>query len=225
MTRMHLPPPSRPRLRAWALALALAGSAAAFAAAPGSPVQYRWRDAQGNLHFSDTLSAVAIARGYEVVNAQGVVVQHVPSPAERRAEQAAAAAQAKIDAARARQQARDAQLLAAYPHESDLRLALQAQASNIEQSMRATRINLQSQESSLADLLQRAAEFEHEKKPVPPFLNNDIVRQRAAVEEQRQTLLRQQRQHAAALAAIPPQLEHYRQVKQLQDAQADSQTP
>ena len=124
MTRMHLPPSPRPHLRAWVLALALAGSAVAFAAAPGGPVQYRWRDAQGNLHFSDTLSTVAIARGYDVVNAQGVVVQHVPSPAERRAEQAAAAAQAKLDAARAHQQARDARLLAAYPHESDLRQAL-----------------------------------------------------------------------------------------------------
>ena len=47
MIRMHLPPPTHPRLLAWVLAMALAGSAAAFAAAPGSPVQYRWRDAQG----------------------------------------------------------------------------------------------------------------------------------------------------------------------------------
>jgi hypothetical protein len=207
------------------LALGLAASGMALAAAVTGPVQYRWHDAHGVLQFSDTLSADAIARGYDIVNAQGVVVQHVPSPAERRAEEVAARAQAKLDAVRARQQAVDAQLLNAYPTEADLRKALQAQVSNVSQSMRATEINLHSQESSLADMLQRAAEIEHEKKPVPPYLTHDIAQQRVVIERQRMALQSQQQRRAAAQAAIAPQLAHYRQIKQQAQEQADSQIP
>ncbi len=213
------------QLRPVLLALSLAASAMALAAPPSGPLQYRWRDAQGHLHFSDTLSATAIARGYDILNAQGVVVRHIPSPAERRAEQAAAAAQAQREAVLRRQRERDAQLLNAYPHESDYQHALQAQARSIEDAIRATGINLQSQEGALADLLQRAAEIEHEKKPVPPYLKSDIARQRVVVEQQRALLAQQQRQHAAALAAIAPALARYRQIRQQQDAQADGQIP
>ncbi len=207
------------------LALGLAASSMALAAVVTGPVQYRWHDAHGDLHFSDTLSADAIARGYDIVNAQGVVVQHVPSPAERRTEEAAARAQAKLEAARARQQAVDAQLLTAYPTEADLRKSLEAQVSNVTQAMRATEINLQSQESSLADMLQRAAEIEHEKKPVPLYLTHDIAQQRAVVEQQRLAWQRQQQQRDAARAAIAPQLARYRQIKHLAQKQADSQMP
>lgn len=206
------------------LALGLAASGMALAAAVTGPVQYRWHDAHGVLQFSDTLSADAIARGYDIVNAQGVVVQHVPSPAERRAEEVAVQTQAKLDAARARQQAVDAQLLNAYPTEADLRKALQAQVSNVSQSMRATEINLHSQESSLADMLQRAAEIEHEKKPVPAYLTHDIAQQRVVVERQRMALQGQQRQRDAAQAAIAPQLARYHQIKQ-QQAQDAGQMP
>lgn len=209
---------------AFGLGLGLA-TATAVAAPPTGPMQYRWRDASGHLHFSDTLTDSAITSGYDVVNSQGIVVQHVPSPAERRAEQAAAKQQAVVDAERARQQATDAQLLAAYPTEADLRSALEARAENIGASMRATEINLHSQESALADLLQRAAEIEHEKKPVPPFLNSDITKQRAVVEQQRLTLQRQLEERDAAKAAIKPQLAHYRQIKQQQAAQTGDQSP
>ena len=222
--------PTLPRLMrrlvpGFALIIGLTVCGMALSATPTGPVQYRWHDAHGVLQFSDTLSANAIARGYDIVNAQGVVVQHVPSPAERRAEEVAAQAQAKLDAARARQQAADAQVLNAYPTEADLRSALQAQVSNVSQSMRATEINLHSQESSLADMLQRAAEIEHEKKPVPPYLTHDIAQQRQVVEQQRLALQRQQQQRDAAQAAIAPQLARYRQIKQRAQEQADNQMP
>lgn len=216
----------RPSILAASLALGLSLAAAgALAAPPTGPVQYRWSDASGHVHFSDTLSDAAIARGYDVINSQGVVVQHVPSPQERRAEQAAAKQQAAIDAARAHQQAADAQLLAAYPTEADLRSALEARADNIGASMRATEINLHSQESALADLLQRAAEIEHEKKPVPPFLSHDIAKQRAVVEEQRLALQHQQQQRDTLKAAIEPQLARYRQIKQQMAVQDGTQSP
>lgn len=219
------PRPMRRLVTGLALILSLTVAGVALSATATGPVQYRWHNAQGVLQFSDTLSADAIAHGYDIVNAQGVVVQHVPSPAERRAEQIAAQAQARLDAERAHRQAADAQLLNAYPTEDALRSALQAQVSNISQSMSATEINLHSQESSLADMLQRAAEIEHEKNPVPPYLTHDIAQQRRVVEQQRLALQRQQRQRDAAQAAIAPQLARYRQIKLQAQAQADGQVP
>jgi hypothetical protein len=37
-------------------------------AAPSHHKQYRWSDASGNLHYSDTLTTDAIQAGYDVIN-------------------------------------------------------------------------------------------------------------------------------------------------------------
>ena len=53
-----------------------------------SAYHYKWFDGQGQMQFSDSLTADAMKYGYDVVNAQGVVIQHVArqlNPQERAA--------------------------------------------------------------------------------------------------------------------------------------------
>ena len=49
---------------------------AASAMAAGS-VRYKWRDAEGNLHYTERLPSVAGVRVYEVINAQGILAKGV----------------------------------------------------------------------------------------------------------------------------------------------------
>lgn len=199
----------------------LVTSATVLAAGPAGAVHYRWRDAHGMLHFSDSLPPNAVQYGYELVNDQGIVVRTVerpPTPQERKQREAAAAAKAAA-AKQARDRARaDSQMLAAYPQESDLLDAQKAQLSTIDQTVHTTELNLKSQERGLADLLQRAAEIEHTQKTVPKYISDDIAHQRGVVAAQRAALDQAQAERATAVRAQAAQLAHYRTLKQQQDA-------
>jgi hypothetical protein len=207
------------------LALAIAAMAATAAVAASGATHYRWRDGHGVLHFSDSLPPDAVKYGYELINDQGIVVRTVEralTPQERKQREAAAAIQAAA-ARQARDRARaDRQMLAAYPQESDLQQAQQEQLSTIDQTISTTELNLKSQERTLADLLQRAAEIEHTQKTVPKFISDDIARQRAVVNAQREALAKARSERAATVQAQAAQMAHYRSVKQQQDTAASA---
>ncbi len=207
------------------LALAIATVATTAAVAASAATHYRWRDGHGVLHFSDSLPPDAVKYGYELINDQGIVVRSVEralTPQERKQREAAAAIQAAA-ARQARDRARaDRQMLAAYPQESDLRKAQKLQLGTIDLTIRTTELNLESQERTLADLLQRAAELEHTQKTVPKFISDDIARQRGVVNTQREALTQARSERAAAVQAQAAQMAHYRSVKQQQQDTAAS---
>ncbi|MET0332298.1 MAG: DUF4124 domain-containing protein [Dyella sp.] len=182
----------------------------------GGNTRYRWRDAQGQLHYSDSLANDALKYGYDVVNDRGNVVRHVSRPltpeeaaqARQQAEQAAQRQLAAAEAARA-----DAQMLAAYPDEASFQAAQTMSLETIDQQIGTTRGNLATQEKALADLLARAGDLEREQHPVPATLSEQIGQQRAVVASQRALLDRLQSQRADAVQKSTARLQHYRQVK------------
>jgi hypothetical protein len=102
-------------------AVTLMASTAAIAQSPttGSGIRYKWHDAQGKVHFSDSLTAEAMKYGFDAVNDQGLVIQHVPrqlTPEERAAANQLAAEQAKKQRIEQDRINADAQMLEAYPH-------------------------------------------------------------------------------------------------------------
>lgn len=197
--------------------LALAASTGAIAQQqPGSAVQYRWHDAHGLLHYSDSLSADAMANGYDIVNSRGIVVRHVDrqlTPEER----IAAEKQAEIAAAKKRaedeQRRNDQQMLAAYPNESDLVSMQKDELSSIDQQISTTRKSLATQEQALADLLARAGELERAKQPVPKYLADRVTSQRNVVGSQRALLDRLQQSYANTELRQQAQLSRYRELK------------
>jgi len=198
-------------------ALALTASTGAIAQhQQGSAVQYRWHDAHGLLHYSDSLSAEAMASGYDIVNSRGIVVSHVDrqlTPEER----AAAEKQAAIDAAKKQaedeQHRNDQQMLAAYPNESDLAGMQKDELSSIDQQISTTRKSLATQEQALADLLARAGEMERAKQPVPKYMNDRIASQRNVVGSQRALLDRLQKSYVDTQLRQQTQLNRYRELK------------
>lgn len=200
---------------------ALALTAGAYAAQPdsGSHYRYRWKDAAGLPHYSDSLTGDAIKYGYDLVNDRGLVVQHVDrqlSPEERAAAQKAADEKAAADRV-AQQRARDdMQMLNAYPTEAAYKTSLQESLDSMDQQIGTTQGNLRSQEKALTDLLTRAGDLERAKQPVPKSLNDSIAKQRDVVAHQRDTLMRQQTTRDAMVQKNAQALEHYRELKAAQ---------
>lgn len=202
------------------LALALLSG---IAAAEGPDrMRYKWRDEAGNLHYSDSMPPEATRLGYEVVNQHGVVVRRVE---RTKTEEELAAAKAAADKLAAEQRKadetarNDAQMLAAYPTEEDLRKSLQAQIDLIAQNIQATEVGIASQEKSLAERLVHAAEQERNGKPVPPPVQKQINTLRADLAKQKAFLERRTADRVAMEKQLVNEIEHYRELKARQDEQ------
>ena len=203
------------------LALALL-SGVANAAQTSDRLRYKWRDEAGNLHYADSVPPEATRLGYEVVNQHGVVVRRVERAKTEEELAAAKAAADKLAAEKrkADEVARnDAQMLAAYPTEDDLRKSLQAQIDLISQNIQATEVGIASQEKSLAERLVHAAEQERNGKPVPPPVQKQINTLRTGLAEQKTFLERRTADRAAMEKQLVTELEHYRELKKRQDEQ------
>jgi septal ring factor EnvC (AmiA/AmiB activator) len=205
------------------LSVIIAGTLLAGVAAHAQKVngnRYKWVDPQGLPHYSDSLTAEAMKAGYDVVNDRGMVVQRVPrqltaaerAVANKLAKEAAAKERARQDVARA-----EAQMMSAYPDEASYKMSLQQTVDALDQQIRTTRINLQSQEKALTGLLDRAAELEQAKQPVPKFMVDNISKQRNVVAMQRNALARQQAERDSTVAAQARQLARYRELKAAED--------
>lgn len=194
--------------------LLIAGGASAANDAPTT--HYRWRDSGGGLHYSDAIPPDAVRLGYDVLNADGMLVRHVNrelTPQERAAAAAQAAHAAAVKRAADNQALADRQLIAAYPTEAELREAQQAKLAQLQQGMQTTRMNLRSQEQSLADLLAHAAELERSGKPVPAFMRERLTTQRASVTGERNAMAQMQRQIDATAQQFVDELQHYRAMR------------
>lgn len=191
--------------------------AASFAHAAGTGhTQYKWRDASGALHYSDSLPPEASKFGYDVVNGQGVVIKRVERAKTPEELVAAKAAAAKAESERiiAEQQARDDErLLSMYGNESELKHAQQQRLDSIDQEISASKFSLRNQEQTLADLLDRAAEYERTGKPLPEFQARQIASMRTQVDEQHQAITRRELERDGVVTGFQAEIAHYRELK------------
>jgi hypothetical protein len=213
---MHIPP-SRLLVLAVASCAATAAAITAFAAgAPADHNRYKWRDAQGNLHYSDSVPAEATKFGYDVVNSQGIVVKHIDraKTADELAAAKVAASKALADRRVAEQHARDdEQLLSNYPQEEDLKRAQQQQLDMLNQQIKSSEVSLRNQEQSLAELLDRAAEAERTGKELPAEQARQLGVMRKKVDAQKVAMARQEAERDEASSHFDEEVAHYRELK------------
>ncbi|MGB0134976.1 DUF4124 domain-containing protein [Dokdonella sp.] len=199
------------------LVLLLIAPTLAFAVLAAGSVRYKWRDAEGNLHYSDSLPANAGVHGYDVINGQGILVKRV-EPAMTAEEKAVAKAEAQEERARLdateRQSRDDMQLLAANPTEADLRKTQSQRIEMIDLQIKSVQTGLQSLERSLTDLLGRAADLERSETAVPERLTSQIGDLRKKVDSQYALLERSKAERESALAGFAAEVERYLALKE-----------
>lgn len=212
------------------LALLSASFAVLFCVAAGAvagditpTTHYRWHDAQGGLHYSDSIPPDAVHLGYDIVDDNGLLVRHVNremTPAERAAAEAEAARVAAAKRAADQQALADRQLLAAYPNESELRETHQARLAQMKQNIDTTQSNLRSQEQNLAELLAHAADLERSGSPVPAELRKRLADQRKNVADERNEIAHLQSEREATAKTQAAELQRYRMLSAKAQASA-----
>ena len=205
------------RKTTFSLILVMLASTLAISVASAGNVRYKWRDTEGNLHYSDSLPADANSLGYDVVNAQGILIKRVApamSADQRVAANAEAATARSAEAEAERQSREDQQLLAANPTEADLLSAQSQQIEMIELNVKGLQTALQSLERTLTDLLGRAAEQEREGKPVSAKLASQIADIRSKIDAQHKQLSRQETDKQKTTQGFSAELEHYRALRE-----------
>jgi len=196
--------------------------AAAGAGAEGHN-RYKWKDAEGNLHFDDVLPPEAMRIGYDIVNSNGIVVKHVDrlkTAAELKADEEAAAKKAEEKRIVDEQTKADQQTLAAYPTENELIDSHKAQLAMLDQNIHATEISLQSQEKSLTEMLSHAADLDRNGQPVPKTLQSQIDTLRRNIEQQKNYITNKTQEKADTAKKNEAELERYRLLRaRAQEAQ------
>jgi hypothetical protein len=208
-------------MRLFFRALACVGLCATFAVQAqtgdkANAFRYKWRDGKGLPHYSDSLNAEALKYGYDVIDGRGLTVNHVErqlTPDERVAAKKAADERAAAEQIVQDQHRNDMQMLNAYPSETSFVTARQAEIDNLDLSAKTIRINLQTQEKNLSDLLTRAGDLERARQPVPPYLTERIAEQRTTVSNLRTTLERQRAARDDAQQRADAGLKHYRELR------------
>lgn len=198
------------------LSLILLASSVVISAFAAGNVRYKWRDADGNLHYSDSLPADANVYGYDIVSAQGIVVKHVPAamtPDQRAAARIEAAEVRSAKDEAERQNREDQQLLAANPTEADLLNSQKQQIEMIDLSIKSLDTGLQSLERNLTDLLGRAADLERDNMAVPARLTAQIADVRSKINAQHTQMERRQAEREKTAQGFAEELDRYRALR------------
>lgn len=185
---------------------------------------YRWTDGDGKVHYTDQLPAEAVKAKQEELNNQGMSIkttERARTAEEQAAWEAEQAVLEKEQKAAEEKAKMDAMLTGSYPAESDLQRAYRERFDLIEQSLESARVGIRSQEKSLSELLEHAADLERNNKPVPIAITDSITRARAAVDEQRSYLARRETERTHLQGEFDALLARYRELKGI-EAEAKS---
>ena len=177
---------------------------------------YKCKNEKGELYYSHAFDPKRCAGGGAQLNDQGMAVKEIErrkSPEELAAEKAEAErkaeAQREIDAAKQADQV----LMLSYATEEDLMRAHHQETEVFDNAIATTRLQVQSQEKSLAELLGSAAESERGGRPVPDEVAKGIATVRQQIEEQNQFIERQEIEKEKGNAEFAVKLKRYRELK------------
>lgn len=176
---------------------------------------YRWVDKDGKVHYSDHVPPEAVDQARDTLNDQGRRVDHVERAMtdEERAAHEAELARLAEEAERAEEQAKqDRMLLTSYEDEAALERSFQERFDLLEQTLATTRLGIESQEASLADLLDHAAGIEREGKKVPAGIAASIETAERQVREQRVYLQRREAERTELQREYESVLARYREI-------------
>lgn len=177
---------------------------------------YRWVDAEGKVHYTDTLPPEAVNQARDEISRSGTTVGRVDralTPEERAAKEAEEAEAARLAAIKAEQDKMDAVLMGSYATEADLERAYRERFDLLDQSLEAARVGIRSQEKSLEDQLAHAASLERAGKPVPATVQSTIAAARTQVEDQREYLRKRETERQNLQTEYDAILQRYRLLK------------
>lgn len=167
-------------------------------AKPSAGKLYRWTDAQGKVHYTDTLPPEALQQGRTEYSRKGSLlnqVQRAPT-AEEKALREQELQQAQADAEEEKIKARDQLAFqAAYPSEEAIARDFQQRKQTLEAQIQTQQVLMAEQRKSLLSQLELASTAELMGKTVSPKMTANI-----------QSMARQVRQHQVTIRSLQEQI-------------------
>ena len=202
-----------PRVLPLLLALAcVAGSASAQNAGKG--ITYRWVDEHGVVHYGDTIPPKYARSSREILNSQGVEIGHVDAektPSQR-------AAEAKAEERRVAQKQHDYFLLGTYTSVKDIEALRDERLSQIQAQQTAAQQYVESLQSRLESLQDRARQFKpYSSRPNAPRMPDDLAQELVhtlnETRLQSQAMQARTQQEAEVRAQFQSDIERFEQLK------------
>jgi hypothetical protein len=160
----------------------------AVAAQPALAKMYKWVDAQGKVHYTDTPPPESAGQGSLEVKKSGAVVKQTESTEERNKRLAAEADAAERKKAADEQMRKDRALLSTYTTEKEIDLARDRSLEHHNAIIKSAQARLQQIEPGANALELKAKEAEKRGKPLPPHQQQQYQAKRAEVEETRRVI-------------------------------------
>ncbi len=201
-----------------------------------APKLYRWVGADGKAHYSDTLPPEALNKARDEISVNsGMTLKKVDralTGEEKAAVDAKVAADAKVAKAMEDAKQNDTVLLASYPTARELRRAYDERTILQNETVKATRVGMQSQQQSLSTMLSAASNRELNGKPVDAKLAESILTTRQQLHDQQTLLVQHIAQGAALQAEYQSMLQRWTKLRNAEAAKepapsapAESSTP
>jgi hypothetical protein len=160
----------------------------AVAVVPAQAGMYKWVDAQGKVHYTDTPPPESAGQGSSEVRKSGTVVKRAESTEEKQkrlAAEAEAKERKKVEAEQAR---KDRALLATYTTEQEIDLARDRALEHHNLIIKGGQARLKQLEPSAMELDKKVKAVQKSGKPVPPHLQQQYDAKRAEVEGARRLI-------------------------------------
>ena len=210
---------SVPVLRLGVLALLAVGAAGALHAQSKNTTSshstaYRWVDDQGVVHYGDQVPPQYAGKDREVVNGQGVPVQHfdgAKSPDQL-------ASEARDRAAMIRQKQHDAFLVTTYTSVKDIESLRDSRLEQLKSQRAAAQQYIESLKARLGTLQQRALTFSPYKasgRRMPDDVAEDLVRTVNEMRTQVTALANESEQESKLREQFQSDIERYRELHTL----------
>ncbi|HUO18951.1 MAG TPA: DUF4124 domain-containing protein [Steroidobacteraceae bacterium] len=207
----------RLKVLGWLAAASLVASAAlAGKPQPNGKTTYRWVDDQGVVHYGDQIPPQYAGKDREVINPEGIPVQHVDGT--KSAEQLAA--EARDRAAEIKQKQHDSFLVTTYTSVKDIEALRDARLDQLHTQRYAAQQYIESLKARLGALQSRALSFRPYSsaagaRRMPDDLAEDLVRTLNEMRTQTSALATSNEEEAKLRAQFQADIERYRELHTL----------
>jgi hypothetical protein len=188
---------------------------------------YRWKDAEGKLHYGAVVPAEYADQPYDVISKSGIVIKHVEP------EQTALEVKAKEEiednsaliAAEKRQQQSDRLLLVRYRSEEVIHEELAVEIKQLGYDSKLIDQSAASTEAALREQLRQAADRQRANLPITPEQQKNIDKLYSRRAQDKRRRLSLTRREAKTRARFQTDLERYRLLTAKPDTESTDETP
>ncbi len=179
---------------------------------------YKWVDAEGHTHYTDSIPPDAVKRARSQLDEHGVTIKQVEAaktPEQLRQEAEEERLRKEQERLAEKQRQEDRVLLRTFRSEDDILMARDGQVQSVDTYIRVTESNIKRLKTTLTEMQKSAAELELTGQPVSPRFLREIEAKREALKDAYQSIIMREEEKNHIRQAFARDLNRFRELKQL----------